>query len=317
MKQFKTLIIFCLFTLTWQIGFTQSVKWDKTYASGKLHFLVANDLGRNGYYDQLQIAELMGNIATGIRPRAVLSPGDVHHFEGVRSINDPLWMTNFELIYKHPDLMIEWYPVCGNHEYRGNTDAVVSYSTISRRWEMPSKYYSKTFSRKGVSVKVVFIDTTPLIDINRDDTEGYHDAALQDIQTQLDWLEETLSESTNADWTIVIGHHPIYADSPKRPSEQTDMQLRVNPILRKYNIDMYICGHIHNFQHIRKQGCDIDYILNSSASQARAEVKPIDGTVYCKGVTGFGILTADKKNISFYMIDKDGNIINTITKLKE
>ena len=78
----------------------------------KFNFYVANDLGRNGYYDQKPIAELMGVMAeNGTDPEFVLATGDVHHFEGVRSVNDPLWMTNYELIYSHPELMIDWFPL--------------------------------------------------------------------------------------------------------------------------------------------------------------------------------------------------------------
>lgn len=311
-------IFLCVF-FCFSVQFLGSAEktWDKKYAEGKLHFLVANDTGRNGYYDQPQIAEIMGEYATDLRPMGVLSPGDIHHFEGIQSIMDPLWLTNFEMVYKHPDLMIEWYPVCGNHEYRGNPDAMIEYSNISRRWEMPARYYSKTFSKKGVKMKVIFIDTTPLIDINRNIEEGYGDASIQNIEEQLNWLENVLAEPTDADWTVVVGHHPIYADSPKRAEEQTDLQTRLDPYLRKYNIDMYICGHIHNFQHIRKEGTDIDYILNSSASQAREEVKEVDGTQFCQGITGFGILSVGKDKLQYHMIDKNGNLINTVERIKQ
>ena len=60
----------------------------------------------------------MGSMAEAIDIEFVVAAGDIHHFEGVQSTSDPLWMTNYELIYSHPDLMIPWYPVCGNHEYR-------------------------------------------------------------------------------------------------------------------------------------------------------------------------------------------------------
>ena len=73
-----------------------------------LNFYLANDLGRNGYYDQKPIAELMGRMAENVDIECVIAAGDVHHFEGVRSVNDPLWMTNYELIYNHPELMIPW-----------------------------------------------------------------------------------------------------------------------------------------------------------------------------------------------------------------
>ena len=67
---------------------------DYTPFDKKLNFYIANDLGRNGYYDQKPIAELMGTMGEEIGPEFVIAAGDVHHFEGVRSIHDPLWMTN-------------------------------------------------------------------------------------------------------------------------------------------------------------------------------------------------------------------------------
>ena len=103
------------------------------------NFFMANDLGKNGYYDQKKIAELMGVMAEKIGPECVIAAGDVHHFSGVQSVEDPLWMTNYELIYSHPELMIDWLPILGNHEYRGNTQAIIDYSNISRRWNMPGK----------------------------------------------------------------------------------------------------------------------------------------------------------------------------------
>ncbi len=69
--------------------------------------------------------------------------------------------------------MVNWYPVCGNHEYRGNTQAVIDYSDISRRWKMPARYYFKVFEDGGTSVGVVFIDTTPLIDKYRKKSDTY------------------------------------------------------------------------------------------------------------------------------------------------
>ena len=106
-------------------------------AFAQIRLLVANDLGRNGYYEQKPIAELMGRMAEQDGIEAVLALGDVHHFMGVQSVSDPLWMTNYELIYSHPELMLPWYPILGNHEYRGNTQAVIDYSGVSRRWQMP------------------------------------------------------------------------------------------------------------------------------------------------------------------------------------
>lgn len=305
------LIIFALIASLFSSA--QNAKEWKQNTGGDLNFIIANDLGRNGYYLQKPIAELMGEVADNIGPEAVLDLGDTHHFEGVQSVSDPLWLTNFELIYSHPELMIDWYSICGNHEYRGNTQAVLDYSAVSRRWNMPAKYYAKTFQDSKVSVKVIFLDTTPLIEKYRINSDKYPDASKQDVAAQLAWLEATLADASE-DWIVVVGHHPIFAETNKSESEQLDMQRVVDSILCKYDVDMYICGHIHNFQHIVKTGRAIDYIVNSSASLSRPKVKSIDGTVFTSGKAGFSILSATSEELKLSMIDEFGDVIHQVIR---
>ena len=313
MKRISTLVIILAAAVMTVFGQTPA-DWAKLEKS--VNFYVANDLGRNGYYDQKPIAELMGRMAETVGIECVAAPGDVHHFEGVRSTQDPLWMTNYELIYSHPELMLDWFPTCGNHEYRGNTQAVLDYSGVSARWNMPAKYYTKVLEDDGVTVRLVFIDTTPLIDKYRKDTEKYPDAGKEDMDKQLAWLDQTLAQA-NEDWVIVLGHHPVYAYTDKSDKERADMQKRLNPILLKHkNVAMYICGHIHNFQHIRKPGTDIDYVVNTSGSLSRENVQPVDGTQFCSGVSGFSLVCADKQTLSLHLIDKDGKVVHTVNHTK-
>ena len=289
-------------------------KSDWKNLTGDLSFYVTSDMGRNGYYEQKPIAELMGVMAEEIGPECVFAVGDIHHFEGVRSVQDPLWTSNFENIYSHPELMLPWYPVLGNHEYRGSTQAVLDYTNISRRWEMPSRYYSKVFNEKDVSIRFILLDTSPLLSKYRKDKEKYPDACKQDVQQQLDWLENELKNAKEK-WIVVMGHHPIYAQTPKSASEREDMQKRVDPILRKYNVDLYICGPIHNFQHIRKEGSDIDYIVNSAASLSR-KVSEIEGTRFCSREPGFSIITLRQNEMDLHMIDKKGAVLYTVKRNK-
>lgn len=285
-----------------------------TELDGDVKLMIGNDLGRNGYYEQKPIAALMGKVAEAVGPDAFLALGDTHHYLGINSVDDPLWMTNYELVYSHPELQVEWCPVLGNHEYRGNTQAVIDYSGVSRRWMMPSRYYTRIFDNDGTRVKVVFIDTTPIIDKYHSNIGKYPDANKQDVEAQLRWLDNELSRDDNADWTVVAGHHPVYAQTPKQSSEREDMQKKVDPILKKHKVDMYICGHIHNFQHIRKDG--IDYIVNTSGSLSRPDVTPTDGTVFCSGVPGFSVLTATKDGLKLSLIDNSGNVVHQVTRSK-
>ena len=314
MISLKKLFWTCCLSLSVLVAFAQDASAWKALEK-PVNFLLANDLGRNGYYDQKPIAELMGQLAENVDIEAVVAAGDVHHFEGVRSVNDPLWMTNYELIYSHPELMIPWYPVMGNHEYRGNTQAVLDYAQVSARWEIPARYYTKVLENDDVTVRLVMIDTAPLLDKYRKDVEKYPDACRQDMDKQLAWMDSVLT-AAKEDWVLVVGHHPIFADTDKSDAERLDMEKRVDTILRKHkNVNMYLCGHIHNFQHIRKPGSAIVYVVNSSGSLCR-KVKAVDGTQFCSGESGFSLVSADKKELCLHMINKDGKVIYTVRQAR-
>lgn len=308
-KMFWMVLSAC--SLLWLTNAQDASQWKKL--EKELNFYLANDLGRNGYYEQKNIAELMGVMAETVDIECVLAAGDVHHFEGVRSVYDPLWQTNFEWIYKHPELMLPWYAVLGNHEYRGVPQAVIDYSKVSARWNMPSRYYTIVLEEDGVTVRVLMLDTPPLIDKYRKDKETYPDAFTQDRDRQLAWVDSVLSVAKE-DWVIVVGHHPIYAQTDKSESERTDMQKYLDKILLKHsNVDMYLCGHIHNFQHIRVKGSNIDYVVNSSGSLSR-KVEPVPGTVFCSSEPGFSLISADEDTLSLYMLDKKGNVLHTVSR---
>ena len=283
--------------------------------SADYNFIVANDLGRNGYYDQKPIAATMGLLADDIDVEFVAAAGDVHHFDGVASTSDPLWMTNFELIYDHPSLMLDWYAILGNHEYRGNTQACLDYSKVSRRWIMPNRYYTLVKEvDDSTTLRLLFIDTAPLIDKYRKDSDTYPDAVKQDMDKQLRFIDSVLTVNKET-WTVVIGHHPVYAFTPKDKSERDDMQNRIDPLLRKHKVDFYFNGHIHNFQHIKMEGSPVDYITNSSASLSR-KVDKTEGTQFCSDLSGFMLCGVKHHKFIVNFVDKDGNAIYTYSRKK-
>lgn len=273
------------------------------------NILIANDLGRNGYYLQKPIAEQMGKLAENIDIEFIAALGDIHHFDGVASVSDPLWMTNYELIYTHPELMIDWKSICGNHEYRGNTQAVLDYTNISRRWSAPSKYYSEIVELENNQKAVLlFIDTTPLISKYRKESDSYPDAIKQDNKRQLAWMDSTLQANKDAKWKIVMGHHPVYAQTKKSEGERIDLQKQLVPIMERNGVNAYLCGHIHNFQHIKPKNSKINYFVNSSGSLAR-KVQPTTDTQFCSSEAGFMLMSLNDKKITYYMINPEGEVI--------
>ena len=81
-----------LFVVTLLLSFISSqaqipADWKQMKAAVNLYWV--NDMGRNGYYDQKTIAQLMGTMAETVGPEAVIAVGDIHHFNGVQSVTDP------------------------------------------------------------------------------------------------------------------------------------------------------------------------------------------------------------------------------------
>ena len=312
MKRF-ILLLFAIICAVSGVSAHNPKAWRKLKQN--INFIWASDLDKKGCYDQKVIANMMGEMAAVVKPKCMVLTGDTHHGNGVKSGHDNDWQETFEDIYTHKSLQnVDWIAAIGNHEYIGNPQGIVEYSNVNPHWKVTDRYYTRVFKKGGVTVRFVMLDTTPLIDRYRK-SKKHKDARNQDKEAQLQWLDNVLSEA-NEDWVIVAGHHPIHAYTTKSKAERVAMQEAVNSILRKHdNVAMYLCGHIHSFQHLREKGCDIDYLVSSSASQARS-VKRTKGTVYCSNEPGFSVISASKKRLSVHMIDKNGNILHSVNKRK-
>ena len=287
--------------------------WSKMKKDVNLYLV--SDVGHEGCHYQQLVASLMNDMAAKVKPMAIVATGDTHHGNGVKSTTDNDWKENFTNIYSLPRLKsLDWYAAIGNHEYRGSTQAMLDYSKVNPHWKMGGRHYTTVFKKGSTSIRLVIIDTTPMIERYREN-EKYPDAAEQDKEAQLQWLDDVLSKAKE-DWVIVAGHHPIHADTKKSKVERTDMRNSVNEVLLRHsNVDIYLCGHIHSFQHLRDKESTIDYVVNTSGSESRS-VRQTKRTVYCSGETGFSVLTANKKELTLYMVDKNGNILHTLKRQK-
>ena len=310
-KRITFFLFSALLAVSAVLGQSQKINVEIAYDDA-YNFFIGNDLGRNGYYKQKDVARVMGQLAEDISIEFIAAAGDTHHWGGVQSVHDPLWMTNFELIYDHPELREDWHAILGNHEYQGNTQAVIDYSQISRRWVMPGRYYTKTIEpleedEDFATAKVFFIDTTPLIQKYYEEGDKYRDVFEQDSTKQLRWLEEELAKSTEK-FKIVIGHHPIYVSEKKRVDEE-DLVKRLDPLLRKYGVDIYIGGHSHTFQHLTKPGTKINYVVNASGSLGREPLKGPD-TRFCSSDEGFSVISVGKNSVKMTFVNYLGNPIH-------
>lgn len=281
---------------------------------GKLNFLVLSDLGDFGGGDQLQVAETLGEFTESWTPTAILNLGDTFHYWGVESVDDPAWQQNFESIYTAPALHNMWYCVLGNHDYQGNTQAELDYTRRSRRWNLPARNYTKTFSRGDTSVEVIFYDSTPYLRRARTQPDVYPDAARQDTAATTAWLRDRLAAS-QADWTVVCAHHPLYSARDDASRQREDILTHIGPVLRHAAPDLYLAGDVHCFEHFAPAGQPTDFVTCSSGSNAYP-VTALPEEKFASGASGFMTLAVDRDRLTLTMYDAEGRQIYEFSKTK-
>ena len=284
--------------------------------TGALHFIAMGDWGRNGADHQRQVAKQMGITAKEIGSMFTIATGDNFYPSGVVSEWDPLWKYSFEDIYTDFHLQWDWYPVLGNHDYKSNPDAQVKYSTISRRWKMPARYYSKTFSINADTtqqVLLVFIDTNPLIPEFYKNAEYGPNVKGQDTTKQKRWMEKLLSNtSPNIKWKIVIGHHPMYTGGSRTEGYDTKaIRNTLKPMFDKYKVDVYLAGHEHSLQHMQSAG-NMHHIISGAASE-KTPARLIENSLLSASDYGFFVFSITGKELLLQTVNDTGKIIYSYT----
>ncbi|HEY8928419.1 MAG TPA: metallophosphoesterase [Mucilaginibacter sp.] len=285
-----------------------------------LHFMALGDWGRNGEYDQTEVAKQMGIWGAEHPNNFVISCGDNFYPSGVVSEFDPLWHYSFENIYTAHSLQCDWYPVFGNHDYHTDVDAQLRYSKISRRWDMPARYYYKEINlgkgksnedeatKKGIKTApasrdkalLVFMDTDPFLHENK---AGY-------VATQMKWLNETLSKANeDVKWKIVIGHHPFYTVGPRIENFDTlTMRKVLTKTFEEHKVDVYLSGHEHSLQHLKPQGYTHQFISGAGSELTKVTA----GIPYSKfeaSEHGFMYFAIDGKRLNVQAINMAGKVL--------
>jgi len=201
-----------------------------------------------GTDDQRKVAKSMKKLYKKHKIKFVLGVGDNIYPNGCTSVKDPLFTTNFEDMYSIlPN--DRWYMCLGNHDYGylvgglqgfvNNSKHQIAYTKHSKKWFMPSKYYSFT---KG-PVEFFYLDTN--FDRMKDSV----------IQKQLRVMKHTLDKSKKK-FKVVVGHHTwrsIAGHGNAEPRFETFLE----DLFKDTKPHMYMGGHDHCKSVIVKDGISI------------------------------------------------------------
>jgi len=278
--------------------------------SACMDLLIIGDYGtRNS--QQRRVAAGMARVAAATQPLAILGIGDNIYpdgAEGSKSLIEKWWSDTY---LGHSALRRPWYVVTGNHDWYSDAHVQVDFTTSSRNegsfWQMPSFWYKRSFSSSSSSIDVFFIDT--MIWRKSSHIERYVDRD-GEYTRQRNWLKDGLAASTAA-WRIVVGHHPVY--SAGKHGITGELLDDLDPIMRRYNVAIYISGHDHSQQLIQYEG--MDYIVSGAGgkSSGKSENEQPDGSLkeFLKeeGVAGLTICDSSRATLKFY--DEDGDVLAT------
>jgi hypothetical protein len=268
-------------------------------------FYVIGDWGRKGKYNQRDVAESMNKTAAVAKPKFIASTGDNFYTFGVRNIKDKLWKKSFEDIYTGENIKdVDWYVALGNHDHYGNEKAQIKYSNINPHWKLPTHYHAfETTVDAGNSMSLYFINTEPLVNLNTKKTAQ-----------QWNWIDSSLNASTSK-WKFVFGHHPVYSSNPSHGDSKALIE-GLKPMLEKYKVPAYFCGHDHDLQHQQPKGSAVDYFVSGAGSKLRPSAS-YEHTLFAESIAGFALVAISGNTMSTYFIDKNGVVVYAYLKTIE
>lgn len=325
----KFIITFALQILIISSLFSQVYLKDSTSKShqkefsitpNSLNFIAMGDWGRDGDEPQVRVANQMTKIARACKIQFVIATGDNFYPSGVISKSDPSFKYSFEEVYKDFSLHCDWYPVLGNHDYMSNPDAEVQYSKISRRWQMPARYYSKLFNipnTKNSKVLILFIDTNPLIPDYYKNSQYGPNVKTQDSTKQKQWIESELSTiPKEVKWTIVVAHHPLFTGGNRTEGYDTKaIRNTLKRILDKYKVDAYISGHEHSLQHLIAKEGKTNYFISGAASE-KTPTRLVEESKMVATEYGFMLFSIKENELLMQTINDRGSLIYSTTLKK-
>lgn len=282
------------------------VKLPLTPLSGSTTFLALADWGVQGQLHQQEVADQMERYAAGLTPAFVLMAGDNFYLKGVSSTTDPLWQFSFERVYTGKHLNIPFYVALGNHDYQQSPQAQIDYTKQNSRWQLPARYYTQVIGAGTPrALRLLVLDTNPFITAYRQNVGAYPDI-LQDTGRQLRWADSVLAAAREP-WTIVVGHHPVYSVGADH-GDQPELVSQIQPLLAKYKVPLYLCGHSHTLQYLRPGGVT-DYAVSGGGGSLLGTLADSTRASFARASGGFAVVSVNADSLRLSFVSNIGQVL--------
>lgn len=272
----------------------------RTAGPGPFTFLVFGDSG-DGSAEQLQVARLMVREPAAL----VLHTGDLVYPSGTFE----LFQRRYFDIYSELMRRVPLFPCPGIHEYFSNSAAAY----VAVHWPpsdgVPASDRGRYYSFDWGNVHFISLDTnSPLAD------------AVRGTGAMLEWLENDLRK-TRQFWRVVYFHHTPYPNATHEGDPVTALARdRIVPILERYDVQLVLSGHEHNYQQTRtirngqavEPGAGILYITSGGGGASLYPVVPRLMVAYAESAHHYVRAEVQGHRMTLRAVRADGQEIDNL-----
>ncbi|WP_242485812.1 metallophosphoesterase [Pseudomonas sp. TH41] len=253
----------------------------------------------SGNMQQWRVGQAMERVAAREgRLDMVVLLGDNFYGKPLTSTHDLSWQTRFERVYwGHWLSHVPFYAVLGNNDYPVSQKIEIEYGqqhTGSGRWQMPTNFYSKDFGNVDGRplVRMVFLDTS---------------APRESLQQQIDFIDQAFQASGPAPvWRIVASHHPVRNQGQQ--GNESDLVVRLLPVLQRNNVDLLLSGHEHNQQLLLRAGEPAWVISGAGGQKLDTLDTSTPQSVFAVSRAGFAKLDLNANQLRLAYYDDQGDL---------
>jgi hypothetical protein len=285
------------------------------FDSDELNFIAFADWGQNNPAQRRVSAAIKQYVGDFVRLTrrsfdGALLGGDNFYVDLHGGADDPSFRILFEDMYDRDVLDFPFYAAPGNHDYEDNKlNAQIEYTRRrpESRWKMPWNYYRVDVhdgrEQSGEPLLSVF-----MLDSNRDHM------GTRAWQAQLTWLDVQLAESS-APWKVAVAHHPLFSNGDH--GDVGVLQRTWGPMFDKHGVDLYVCGHDHDLQHLQIPGWPTSFIGIGGGGAHTRPIRVDRRGPFAKSSYGFGHLSVTRDALTVRLINDSARVVHEFRRSRD